>query len=149
MLFQLFAILMAAAYSVGPRANWPTQATDSLELRRLEVVWNRAHVSSDTVELSRLWDDDLIVAVPEMPVMTKAELLRFWRSGRSTIARYETSDVRVRVYGEAAVVTGLLNRDRNFNGRLVSDHWRFTKAYVRRSARWQVVAYHASVAAGT
>jgi ketosteroid isomerase-like protein len=145
MLPQLFTILTAATIPAEPL---PMQAADSIELLRLEAAWNRAHVSSDTAALAGLWADDLVVAVPEMPVMSKMDLLRFWRSGRSAITRYETSDLRVRLYGDAAVVTGHLSRERNFNGRTVSDAWRFTKVYARRDGRWQVVAYHASVAAG-
>jgi len=140
-------LLLAAAIS-GASRSASAQAADSLELLRLETVWNRAHVEADTVALARLWTDDLEVTVPEMPPMSKADLLRFWRSGRSAIARYETSEVHVKLYGDAAVVTGRLRRERNFNGSLLTDDWRFTKAYVRRRGQWQVAAYHASQRAG-
>ena len=145
MLLQLVAVVVSAATP----DSWPTQAADSAVLLRLEVVWNRAHVTGDTSNLADLWAQDLVVAVPGMPVMSKADLLGFWRSGRSTITRYETSNLRVRVYGEAAVVTGRLSRDRSFNARTATDHWQFTKVYARSSGRWRVVAYHASVAAGS
>jgi len=149
MLSQLLSLLVWVAVPPTSHAPWPAQARDSVELLRLEAEWNRAHLSGDTTSLGHLWADDLVVAVPEMPVMSKAELLRFWRSGRSKITRYETSDLRVRTYGDAAVVTGHLSRERDFNGRLMRDEWRFTKVYTRRSSRWRVVAYHASMAAGS
>ena len=136
------------ALSLGSSGGSPSQAPDSVELLRLENLWNQAHVHGDTATLATLWAEDLVVTVPEMPVMSKADLLGFWRSGRSAIARYETRDLRVRTYGNAAVVTGRLARDRNFNGRLISDDWRFIKVYVRHDGRWQVVAYQAAVAPG-
>lgn len=61
--------------------------------------------------------------------------------------RYETSDLRIRVYGDAAVVTGRLQRRRSTGGTVVDDDWRFTKVYVRREGQWRVVAFHASEAA--
>ena len=137
----------AAAFQLGGAP--PVQDRDSLELLRLEGVWNQAHVQGDTTTLARLWVEDLVVTVPEMPVMSRADLLRFWRSGRSRITRYETTDLRVRVYANTAVVTGRLARERNFNGRVVTDDWRFMKVYVRRAGRWQVVAYQATVAPGS
>lgn len=124
-----------------------TRNADVKELERLETVWNEAHERGDSDALEALWADDLEVAVPKMPVMTKAEVLSFARSGRMKFLRYATSEVRVRVYGDAAVVTGRLERTRTLNGKEVSDDWRFTKTYVRQTGKWRVVSFHASEAA--
>jgi ketosteroid isomerase-like protein len=117
------------------------------QLEKLETVWNDAQMRGDTQALDALWADDMEIAVPRMPIMTKAEALSFARSGRMKFLRYETSDIRVRVYGNAAVVTGRLQRTREMNGKEISDDWRFTKVYVRRTHQWRVVAFHASEAA--
>jgi hypothetical protein len=60
---------------------------------------------------------------------------------------YRTSDIRVRIYDNAAIVTGRLQRTRSMNGQEISDDWRFTKAYIRDSQQWRVVSFHASEAA--
>ena len=120
------------------------EADQTVALRQLETVWNQAHVHGDADALDRLWGDDLEVAVPKMPVMTKAQALAFARSGKMAFQKYETSDLRIRVYGDAAVVTGRLQRTRTLNGQVKEDDWRFTKVYIRRDGRWQVVAFHAS-----
>jgi ketosteroid isomerase-like protein len=120
---------------------------DVKELEHLETVWNEAHERGNSNALEALWADDLEVVVPQMPVMTKADVLGFARSGRMKFLHYETSDLRVRVYGNAAVVTGRLQRTRSLNGNKISDDWRFTKIYVRQSGKWRVVSFHASEAA--
>ena len=122
-------------------------SVDTRELERLEKVWNDAHEHGDVATLEALWADDLEVAVPKMPVMTKTQVLAFARSGRMKFLRYTTSDLKIRVYGEAAVVTGRLERTRVLNGQEISDDWRFTKTYVRQNEKWRVVAFHASEAA--
>jgi ketosteroid isomerase-like protein len=122
------------------------ESADTAELTRLETVWNEAHVGGDAEVLDRLWAEDLEVAVPKMPVMTKAQALAFARSGRMKFHLYETSGVRIRIYGDAAVVTGRLRRERTLNGQVVDDDWRFTKVYVRSKGEWRVVAFHASEA---
>lgn len=124
-----------------------TRDADVKELERLETVWNEAHEHEDADALESLWADDLEVAVPKMPVMGKAEVLAFVRSGRMKFPHYATSEVRVRVYGDAAVVTGHLERTRTLNGKEISDDWRFTKTYVRENGKWRVVSFHASEAA--
>jgi ketosteroid isomerase-like protein len=120
--------------------------SDMRELERLEKVWNEGHEHGDASALERLWADDLEVVVPRMPVMTKADVLSVARSGRMKFSRYASSDVRVRVYGDAAVVTGRLQRTRVMNGQEISDDWRFTKVYIREQQKWRVVVFHASEA---
>lgn len=142
------AVLLTISLTVtGASIGQSTRESDVRELEKLEMVWNEAHEHGDSNALEALWADDLEVAVPKMPVMTKAEVLGFARSGRMKFLRYATSNVRVRVYGDAAVVTGRLQRTRVLNGQEVSDDWRFTKMYVRESHKWRVVAFHASEAA--
>ena len=107
-------------------------------------MWNQAQVSGDADALGRLWADDLEIAVPHMAVMTRAESLGFARSERMKFLRYETSNLHVRVYGDAAAVTSHLLRTRTLNGNKVSDDWHFTKVYIRQAHRWRVVSFQAS-----
>lgn len=119
-------------------------SADVKELSRLEKVWNEAHVRGDADALDRLWAEDLTVTVPNMAVMNKQNAIAIAKSGRIKFKRYETSEIGIRVYSDAAIVTGLLERTRSLNGRDIDDRWRFTKVYIRRAGKWQVVAWHAS-----
>ena len=135
--------LIAAPLMQAPSTQ-QGDAPDSTEVKRLESVWNEAHVRGDADAVDRLCADELLVTVPGMRVMTKSDSIGVLRSGRMKFDRYETSDVRVRLYGDAAVVTGRLQRTRTINGKSMDDDWRFTKTYVKRSGQWQVVGFHAS-----
>ncbi len=117
---------------------------DVRQLQQLETTWNQAHERGDAEALDALWADDLEVVVPRMPVLTKSEALRFARSGRMKFRTYETSDIHVRVYNNAAVVTGRLRRVRSVGGQESTDDWRFTKLYIRKGQEWKVVSFHAS-----
>ena len=130
-------LFLMAAVAAGPVC--PAQSavgTDTQQLERLEQVWNTAQEHGDADALQQLWADDLEVDVPRMPVMTKTDALNFARSGRMKFLRYATSDIRIRVYGDAAVVSGRLQRTRSMNGKELSDDWRFTKVYIREAQRW-------------
>jgi uncharacterized protein (TIGR02246 family) len=117
---------------------------DQALLQRLEAEWNDAHVRGDAATLERLFADDVVVVVPGMRVLTKSDSLGMFTSGRMKFDRYETSEIACRVYGDTAVVTGRLRRSRVVAGAKADDDWRFTKVYLRRSGRWQVVSFHAS-----
>ena len=114
------------------------------ELQGLEATWNGAHLRGDSDALAALWSDAFSATVPAMPVMTKDEALAFAKTGRMKFDRYETSDLKVRVYGAAAIVSGRLQRTRTVDGRQVDEDWQFTKTYVRSQGKWLVAAFHAS-----
>ena len=122
----------------------PADSPDEGVILGLEARWNEAHLTGAVSVLDALCADQLIVTVPGMTPMTKADVLGFWRSGRAKITRYETTDTRVAVYSDTAIVTGHLDRTRDFNGKVMIDRWRYTKTYARQGATWRVVAYHAS-----
>ena len=125
-------------------AELGAQQADSATFMQLESDWNAAHLGGDTVALGRLWADVLIIEVPEMPAMSKADALAFWRQGRSSITRYETSALQIQIEPDSVLVRGTLFRERDFNGRVVEDRWAFLKVYRRIDGRWRVTAYRAS-----
>lgn len=144
----VLSVVISIAPSVSMRSSaQTTHDADVHELERLETVWNEAHEHGDADALEKLWADDMEVAVPKMPVLTRADAVKFARSGRMKFLSYRTSDIRVRVYDNAAVVTGRLQRTRLISGQETSDDWRFTKTYVRQAGQWRVVSFHASEAA--
>jgi ketosteroid isomerase-like protein len=135
--------LVAVALAQAPVGNAPADA-DVATLTRLETDWNAAHVRGDAAALDHLFVDDVVVMVPGMRVMTKADAVGMFTSGRMKFDRYETSETKFRVYDATAIVTGRLRRTRVLTGATVDDDWRFTKVYLRRAGRWQVVSFHAS-----
>ena len=134
----IFAMLVA---SVGLQVNAPDA---DAAFTRLETEWNTAHVQGDAATLGRLFADDLVVVVPGMRPLSKADSLGMFKAGGMKFDRYESSDIQSRVYGETAIVTGRIKRTRTIGGKTMDDDWRFTKVYVRRAGNWQVVSFHAS-----
>jgi ketosteroid isomerase-like protein len=143
---SLLLWLAIVALTQAPTTGAPVD-TDIAVLTRLESDWNVAHVKGDAARLEQLFADDLVVIVPGMRMLTKSDSLGMFAAGRMTFDRYETSDTTFRVYDSTAIVTGRLRRTRVIGGTTVDDDWRFTKVYVRRAGRWQVVSFHASNAA--
>ena len=79
---KLFILVAGGCFaSVAAQSVAKSQGTSEAEVRaelaRLEDVWNQAHLHGDTEALDRIWADDLEVAVPQMPIWNKAELVAF------------------------------------------------------------------------
>ncbi len=137
-------VALLAAVTIAPSAARSSDPTDQAEIARLEHEWNQAQLRGDATTLDQMASDNLLLTIPGMRVLTKAESLSVVRSGRMKFDRYETSDVYIQMFDDAAVVTGRLQRTRIVEGESVDDDWRFTKVYLRRDGKWQVVAFHAS-----
>jgi ketosteroid isomerase-like protein len=134
--------LVAVALVQVPVGNAPD--ADVTTLARLETDWNAAHVRGDAAALEHLFADDVVVMVPGMREIRKPDAVGMFTSGRMKFDRYETSETRFRVYDATAIVTGRLRRTRVVAGATLEDDFRFTKVYLRRAGRWQVVSFHAS-----
>jgi creatinine amidohydrolase/Fe(II)-dependent formamide hydrolase-like protein/ketosteroid isomerase-like protein len=107
-----------------------------------ETAWNSAYLAGDAAALDRLWAEDLVMFVPRVRPMTKAEALAPLKQGAGVFARVESSDVHPRVTGDIAVVTGRLHRTRSA-GSAPPDNWNFRKVYRRDASGWRVISYQA------
>lgn len=122
-----------------PRAH--AQQRDEALLAGLIQEWVRALVSRDTAVLNRIIADDYVVTAADGSVLTRAQDLEPVLSGRIVIQSATADSVRVRLFGNAGVVTGVgafLVAAGDRPARLFRE--RFTEVFVRRGGRWQVVA---------
>src|ERR1043165_10133798 len=101
------------------------------ELRKLETRWQEALTHLDSAMLDRLIEDDYTLTTVTGEIVNKARVLAEIKSINAT-ADVRNTEVAVRVYGEVAVVTGLVLITGKFNDKDVSTRPRYTKVYVRR-----------------
>jgi ketosteroid isomerase-like protein len=99
---------------------------------RLDREWSEALPREDIPVLQRILSDDYIFTTIVGNVITKAWYMK--KSEDNHLLSLKTEDVKVRVYGDAAVVTGrvkvgLLDR---------TDLARYTNVYAKRQGRWQL-----------
>jgi ketosteroid isomerase-like protein len=114
------------------------------ELIKLENEWADAWVKSDVAFNDRIMADDFTWTSPWGMVFTKADDLALVRSGEDVITSWALADMNVRVYGDAAVVTGRDTIKETYKGKDVSSQYRWTHTWVKRDGRWQCVAGHSS-----
>ena len=123
-------------------AQAPTDV--AFDYQELERVWNRAHLDSDTDALDALWADDIVIVVPGMAPLSKADSLKMWKSVPVKFTLYESEGVSARVEGTVAVVTGRISRVRTFGDHSAREQWYFTKVYRLSNSAWRVIVFHAS-----
>jgi ketosteroid isomerase-like protein len=114
------------------------------ELIKLENEWADAWIKSDVAFFDRIMADDYTWTSPRGEVFTKARNLALVKSGNSVITSWVLAEMKVRVYRDAAVVTGRSTIKETYKGEDVSGQDRWTHTWVKIAGRWQCVAGHSS-----
>jgi ketosteroid isomerase-like protein len=114
------------------------------ELIKLENEWANAWAKRDVAFHDRIMADDYTWTSPEGEVFTKARNLALVKSGHDVITSWVLADMKVRVYGDAAVVTGRDAIKETYKGEDVSSQNQWTHTWVKRAGCWQCVAGHSS-----
>ena len=99
-----------------------------------------AVAKKDVAGLGAVFSEDAVFTGPDGGVQTKAQLLGDLKSGALGIGSSEISDMKVRVFGESAVVTYTTTDKGKYKGRDISGRYRWTDTFVRRGGKWQIVA---------
>jgi ketosteroid isomerase-like protein len=109
------------------------------ELLKLEKEFTQAIVKNDADAITRFLADDWIIIDADGGIVDKARFLGVIKSGALTHEMMESDEVAVRIYGEAAVVTGLTATKGKFMGQEFSTRERATDVFVKQSGRWRCV----------
>ncbi len=114
------------------------------ELKKLEKEIGHAWAKRDVASYDRILADDYTWTDFDGIVWTKVQDLETLKSGEVVNTSYVVDDWKVRVYGDAAVVTGRTTVKETWKGKDVSGQYRNTATWVKRAGRWQLVASHTS-----
>jgi ketosteroid isomerase-like protein len=113
------------------------------EVRELTRKWDEAQAQRDTATLAGILADGFVLTDASGAVLDKSQYLTtLFKAPDMTQQSFTTEDLSVRVYGDAAVVTGRSSwkgRPRG-KGQFVNAQYRFTDVWVRRQGNWQAVA---------
>ena len=127
------------AQSLGDRAK------DERELVQLVKDLSEAVVRGDVVFLDRVLHEDYAHHRPNGIVENRAQYLDNRKARRVHFDSLVADEIKVRVYGDTAVVTGRSTaKGKDQHGKMDDQrHW--TRVLVRRDGRWQFVNFHAAL----
>jgi ketosteroid isomerase-like protein len=107
------------------------------ELLKLEAEFAEAIIKNDGGAIERLVADEWIIINADGGIIDKERFLEVIKSGTLTHEMMESDNVRVRVYGDSAVVTALTRTKGKFMGQEFSTHERATDFLVRLNGQWR------------
>jgi ketosteroid isomerase-like protein len=110
------------------------------ELIKLEQEWTNADLKNDWATMDRILADDYVLTDRDGEVYTKNQCQAYYTSGEGKLLALTTDDMKVRVYGDAAVVTMRAMIKETYKGKEISNAVRITNTWIKKAGRWQCVA---------
>ena len=138
MIRSRIAIVMLAALVAAPLAAQDTTATQRT-LYRLENDWAQGVVRRDAAAIRRLVAPKWVYS-DESGMMNREQGIAAFSSGPDTVTEAGNEQMHAIVYGNTAVVTGILTmRGHNAQGAFVH-RYRYTDTWMKLGGRWQCIA---------
>jgi len=135
--------LFLVAVSVFPLAA--QEKSEGATVRSLEEKWTEAYKLHNIEILSSLLADDFVITVEDGSVYSKAGYISHSADATVRVQVAELSDLKVRIRGDAAFVTGAYHEKGDSKGKAYEYHDRLTDVWMKNAGKWQVVSSHYSV----
>lgn len=110
------------------------------QIKKLETDRAVAVVKGDLATLEAQTSDDYTLINMNGQMSDKSQMINGFKSGQSKLTVDELSDMKVRVYGDTAVVTGKATVKGTMGGKDATGQALFTRVYVKKGGHWQSVA---------
>ena len=111
-------------------------------LMKIEQDALAAILKRDAAAFGKFFADDAVLTTPDGSLQTKAQLLADVKSGDLVLESSSIADMKVKAFGDAAVVTYITTDKGKYKGQDISGRFRWTDTFVRRGGGWQIVATH-------
>ena len=113
----------------------------------LEAKWNAAYDRGDIATMNTLLADNFIITVEDGSTFSKSGYIAHYGDSTVHVEISEMSDLRVRMHGKTAVVTGAYHEKGTSKGKPYEYRDRFTDVWMNTNGTWQVIASHYSIPA--
>ena len=132
-LFTGFAIALSA------------QEKDTATIRKLEEKWTQSYKTRQIDILSSLLAEDFVITVEDGNTYSKSGYITHTADPSVQVDIAELSDLKVRMHGNTAVVTGAYHEKGKSNGKPYEYRDRLTDVWMKVGSKWQVISSHYSV----
>jgi uncharacterized protein (TIGR02246 family) len=95
-----------------------------------------AFVKKDTAKMLGMGTPDCSFVTPSGGVIALKSFVADVKSGAYTVQSMHIDDLKVRVYGDSAVVIGLETEKSRYKGKDASGQYRFVDTWLKRNGQW-------------
>ncbi len=112
-------------------------------IKVLTEQWRQALLKADVATYEKLTADDFITIGTAGGAFVKTEIVELLKSGKLKYDAYNYSDIKVRTYGDTALVNCTLNQKGRVGERdLIPGPFLVVLVWAKRNGQWQTVSWH-------
>ena len=131
--------------TLGACTTLAQEKSDAATIRALEMKWTESYKQHNIDILSSLLADDFVITIEDGSVYSKAGYISHSADSTVQVQVAELSDLKVRMLGDTAIVTGAYHEKGESKGRPYEYHDRLTDVWIKTGDKWHVVASQYSV----
>jgi len=137
---RLFAIVTVVVLAWAASSLMLAQGRNAeQQIRAVFDQINDALLKGDAAAWGKLAADDFTGIGADGKVLNKAEVMDGHRTGKIKYESIDTSDIKIRVYGDTAVLTDTSSIKARRGDLDMSGQYRNVRVFVKRSGKWQQV----------
>ena len=137
----LLILTLALAMQVFIRtAEGASSAADKATITKMEQEWPLAFVKKDTAKMLSMGTPDCWFTDSAGQIIALKRFVADVKSGVYTVQSMHIDDLKVRVYGDSAVVFGLETEKSRYKGKDASGQYRFVDTWLKRNGQWLCAA---------
>ena len=138
-------ILIAGLILASNGSSFGQGKSEGDTVRALELKWTESYKQRSIDMLSSLLADEFVITVEDGNVYSKAGYISHTADSKVRVDVAEMSDLKVRVHGNTAIVTGAYHEKGVSEGKPYEYRDRLTDVWIKSAGKWQVLASHYSV----
>jgi ketosteroid isomerase-like protein len=138
------ALCLLASSAFDARAQ---EESDAAKVRALEVKLMESYKQRQIELFASMLDDDFVITIEDGSTYGKTGYVSFTAKPSVQIEVAEMSDLKVRMHGNTAVLTGAYHERGQNKGDAYDYRDRFTDVWMKSDGKWRLIASHYSIPA--
>jgi ketosteroid isomerase-like protein len=106
------------------------------ELLQFGKAWDTAMVSNDADKIGKFMSEDWVIVGSEGGITPKEEFLEWIRSGDLTHSRMDSDETRIRIYGNAGIITSRGTSAGKYKDQLFDLYEWSSSVLIRQQGAW-------------
>jgi ketosteroid isomerase-like protein len=135
-------VITACAFAQTPK---DAAYSASINLVALERMWNQAQLTRDAKAIANMIGDRFVNTEYDGAVSNREKFLADFADPQFKPSVMNIQDVRVEMYPNTAVVTGIYHTKGVYSGKPYEHVGRFTDTWIFEDGKWMCVASHTSL----
>jgi ketosteroid isomerase-like protein len=144
---RIFVISIFAATCLALLSMAEQKTDTAAKITALESKWCDAYKQRDVAAMSSLLADDFIITVEDGSTYGKPGYVAHSGDTNTQVEVSEMLELKVRVRGNVAIVTGAYHEVGKTKGKPYEYHDRLTDTWINSDGKWLVLASHYSIPA--